>query len=90
MSVQPVLEAQYERPETKVELRGPVALVYMDRPAQLNAWTGVMNLSLQEIFAKLDEDDRIKVIVITGSGERAYCSGADLRQGIGQIKKPVT
>ncbi|TPX37772.1 hypothetical protein SeMB42_g06889 [Synchytrium endobioticum] len=80
-NIAPVVEAQYQLPDTKVEIRGPVALIYMDRPAQLNAWTAAMNASLQEIFAKLDNDDRIKVLVITGSGNKAYCAGADLRQG---------
>ncbi|TPX38040.1 hypothetical protein SmJEL517_g00045 [Synchytrium microbalum] len=80
-STQIIHDSKYDYPETKVELRGQVAVVYMDRPAKLNAWTGVMNKALQDIFEKLDEDDRIKVVVVTGTGDRAYCAGADLSQG---------
>lgn len=56
---------------------GPVATVTLNRPDQLNAYTGRMGLELGHAFETCDADDSIRAIIVTGAG-RAFCAGADL------------
>jgi enoyl-CoA hydratase/carnithine racemase len=70
--------AEYE--QIFVDQRGSVALVTLNRPDQMNAWTWIMAAELATEFARLDADDRCRAIVVTGAG-RAFCAGADLGGG---------
>ena len=57
-----------------------VATVTLNRPAALNALTLAM---LEALAAWLDEwehDDRVRVVVLRGAGERAFCAGGDIRE----------
>jgi enoyl-CoA hydratase/carnithine racemase len=65
---------------------GPVATVTLNRPEQLNAYSGRMGLELGHAFETCDADDSIRAIVVTGAG-RAFCAGADLSGG-GFGKRP--
>jgi len=60
-----------------VEEQGPVALITLNRPERMNAWTWQMSTELQHAFGALDDRDEIRAIVVTGAG-RAFCAGADL------------
>jgi enoyl-CoA hydratase/carnithine racemase len=60
-----------------VERDGPVALVTLNRPEHMNAWTWTMSAELAGAFAALDADDTCRAIVVTGAG-KAFCAGADL------------
>jgi enoyl-CoA hydratase len=51
----------------------------MDRPEALNAMDLDMSLALAAAWEDLAEDDDVRVIVLTGSGDRAFCAGADLK-----------
>lgn len=58
---------------------GAVARIEINRPDQRNAMTlGVMS-GLRESIARAKDDTSIRVVVITGAGDRAFCAGADLR-----------
>src|SRR3712207_8377156 len=61
---------------------GPVALVTLNRPERMNAWTWTMSAELGRAFAALDADDSCRAIVVTGAG-KAFCAGADLGGGGG-------
>lgn len=61
-----------------VAIDGPVATVTMNRPAKLNAWTPVMAAELIDAFRTVDRDPAIRVAVLTGAGDRAFCAGADM------------
>jgi enoyl-CoA hydratase/carnithine racemase len=63
-----------------VERDGPVALVTLNRPERMNAWTWTMSAELGRAFGELDDDDSCRAIVVTGAG-RAFCAGADLGSG---------
>ena len=63
-----------------VERDGPVALVTLNRPDRMNAWTWRMSYELSAAFNDLDADDDVRAIVVTGAG-RAFCAGADLEAG---------
>lgn len=54
-----------------------VATITLNRPEALNVFTNNMMLELLEAFDRADEDDEVRVIVMTGRG-RAFCAGADL------------
>ncbi|MBA2325261.1 MAG: enoyl-CoA hydratase/isomerase family protein [Actinobacteria bacterium] len=51
-------------------------VVTLDRPEQLNAFTGVMGATLSRAYADADADDAVRAVVVTGAG-RAFCAGAD-------------
>jgi enoyl-CoA hydratase len=57
-----------------------VALVTLDRPEVLNALDSETMRQLVEALEALDVDDRVRAIVITGAGERAFAAGADIKE----------
>jgi enoyl-CoA hydratase len=57
-----------------------VAKVTLNRPKQHNAINRAMRLAFRETFAGLAVNDEVKVVVVTGSGPRAFSSGADLKE----------
>lgn len=61
------------------EQRGRVALLTLNRPEKLNAWSAEMSRMVASYIEQANIDDGIGAIVITGSG-RGFCSGADLRR----------
>ncbi|WP_337188191.1 enoyl-CoA hydratase-related protein [Phenylobacterium sp.] len=63
-----------------VERRGPVALVTLNRPERMNAWTFRLQAELNHAFAAAEADDAVRAVVVTGAG-RAFCAGADLSGG---------
>lgn len=56
-----------------------VGMITLNRPATLNALTMNMINKLRDKFTRWLEDEEIKVIVIKGAGERAFCAGGDVR-----------
>ncbi len=54
-----------------------VAVITLNRPEQLNTFTGQMGAHLGRAYAACDTDDRVRAVVVTGAG-RAFCAGADL------------
>ena len=61
----------------KVEKKGRVGLVTLDRPKQMNALNPQLMQELGKALLELDADDRVGAIVITGS-EKAFAAGADI------------
>ncbi len=61
-----------------------VALVTLDRPGALNALSFELLAQLDQVLAVLDDDASCRVIVITGTGSRAFAAGADIRQLAGE------
>jgi enoyl-CoA hydratase len=66
------------RVDAPVEGHDGVALVTIDRPGALNALSFALLAELAERLEHLDLDDRIRVVVLTGAGERAFAAGADI------------
>jgi len=62
----------------EVVRRDAVAVVTLNRPAKLNALTLQMIGDLRDRTEQLDADPDVRVIVVTGSGSRAFCAGGDL------------
>lgn len=57
-----------------------VATITLNRPDQLNAFTGKMMYELVDAFDRIDADDDVRVVIVTGAG-RGFCAGADLSSG---------
>lgn len=62
-----------------IERDGYVAIVTINRPAKLNSMTPEMANALVAAISDLNTDDDVRAVVITGAGERAFCTGSDIR-----------
>jgi len=66
-------------PELVVERDGTIGVLTLNRPTAHNSLTTSMIGELGEALAAFRDDSGIAVIIITGAGEKAFCSGMDLR-----------
>lgn len=57
-----------------------VAVVTLNRPEAMNALSKALRAALQTAIAEMDADPEVKVIVLTGAGERAFTAGLDLKE----------
>lgn len=63
-----------------------IATITLHRPEKMNAFTGVMMDEMIAAFDLADADDNVRVVIVTGHGDRAFCAGADLTpDGGGQV-----
>ncbi len=60
------------------ETRGPAAWITLNRPEKLNALNGAVLEGLHAAIDRATADDEVKVVVVTGAGERAFSAGYDL------------
>jgi enoyl-CoA hydratase/carnithine racemase len=65
----------------RYEVDGAVARITIDRPDRHNAMSFQVMEELGEAFELAKTDDEVRVVVLTGAGERAFCAGADLSAG---------
>ncbi len=63
--------------QIRYEVNDAVALLTLNRPERLNAWTEQMKDEMIAAADMADADDGVRVLVVTGAG-RAFCAGADL------------
>ena len=63
----------------KYEEKGKTALLTLNRPDKLNAWTPLMAEELAKAINKANEDESIGAIVMTGEG-KGFCAGADIEE----------
>lgn len=56
---------------------GPVAVITLNRPEKLNAWTAEMRERLIGLLREAGADPQVGAVVLTGAG-RAFCAGQDL------------
>lgn len=66
-------------PELVGERRGPLSLLRLNRPEASNSLTTVMVAGLGAALIEAESDPDIRAVVLTGTGDRAFCSGMDLR-----------
>lgn len=62
------------------EQQGAVAILRLNRPDAMNAFTGEMGEIWNAAYKRCDEDDSIRAVVVTGNG-KAFCAGADMSGG---------
>lgn len=63
-----------------IDLQGRIAILKIDRPSKLNALNRETIDELHEGLIELENDNDIKVVIITGSGEKAFVAGADISE----------
>jgi len=63
-----------------VEQEGRVVTVTFNRPEARNAMTFEMYETLHDLCDKIDKDAGVRVMVLTGAGDKAFVSGTDIRQ----------
>lgn len=63
-------------PEIEVEIDGPIRVVRLNRPEQLNATNHALHKGLAELFPQIDGDLGARAVVLTGNG-RAFSAGGD-------------
>lgn len=69
--------------ELLVERHGKVLWLTLNRPETHNALNAALVGQLIEAFGKASGDDALRAVVLTGAGERSFCSGADLKESAG-------
>lgn len=57
---------------------GRVAVVTLNRPSRMNAWTTPMRDAIIEALERFDADDKVAAIIMTGAGDKAFSAGQDL------------
>ncbi|MFQ5879670.1 MAG: enoyl-CoA hydratase/isomerase family protein [Dehalococcoidia bacterium] len=70
--------------------QGRVALVTLNRPHVLNAFNTALALRLIEVLDEVAQRPSLRVIVVTGAGERAFSAGADLKERMGMTPEEWT
>lgn len=59
---------------------GHIATITLNRPAKLNAVTAEMSKALITATDRCNTDDDIRVVIVTGAGEKAFCAGTDIKE----------
>lgn len=62
----------------RLEIRDGILILRLDNPARLNAWSQALREEVRQALAQAEQDQAVAAAVITGSGARAFCAGADL------------
>jgi enoyl-CoA hydratase/carnithine racemase len=62
------------------EKKGGVGYITLNRPQVLNVYNIKMRDELYEVLGAIRDDPEVKVVILKGAGERAFCSGADLSE----------
>ncbi len=66
-----------------VEQTGGVATIRLNRPEKHNALSARLCHELIDALDRLEADDAVNVLVLTGAGEKAFCAGADMAEAAG-------
>jgi enoyl-CoA hydratase len=64
----------------EIEYNGAVAVVTLNRPNAMNALSVALRASLYQAVKTLDADEAVRVVILTGSGDRAFTAGLDLKE----------
>ena len=62
------------------ERRGAIALVVLDRPERMNALSRALVARFGEIGREITGAEGIRLVIVTGAGDKAFCAGADLKE----------
>ncbi|HJV30895.1 MAG TPA: enoyl-CoA hydratase-related protein, partial [Bacillales bacterium] len=67
-----------------------IAIITLNRPNAANALSKEMLLELQNVLDDLKNNREIRVVILTGSGEKVFCAGADLKERKEMSERSVT
>jgi 2-(1,2-epoxy-1,2-dihydrophenyl)acetyl-CoA isomerase len=74
--------------EVSYEVANAVATITLQRPAAMNAMSTAAKIELLDAVSRAAEDAAVRAVVLTGAGDRAFCTGADLRVPMPTPDKP--
>jgi len=60
------------------EVADQIATITLNRPAKMNSYTPQMGHEISEAILEAEADPAVRVIIMTGAGDRAFCAGADI------------
>ncbi|GAA3943664.1 crotonase/enoyl-CoA hydratase family protein [Actinomadura viridis] len=72
--------------EIEYGVQDGIATITLNRPERMNAYTFTMRAEMLDVLDRIDADDDVRAVVVTGAG-RAFCAGADLGGGGGTFDK---
>ena len=73
-----------------VETSDGIATVTFNRPERLNALTSeMMGQTIPNLWPTLQEDKEVKVVILTGAGDRAFSSGMDVKEAPVRRKRDI-
>ena len=64
--------------QIKLDIADKIATITLNRPEKMNAYTRTMGQEIMAAMDQIDADDDVRAVIFTGSGDRAFCAGADL------------
>jgi enoyl-CoA hydratase len=71
--------AVQEGPELRIETDGHVRVLTINRPHRMNSLTPALMRELSAAFVEASIDPEVRAVILTGTGERAFCAGLDLK-----------
>jgi 2-(1,2-epoxy-1,2-dihydrophenyl)acetyl-CoA isomerase len=60
------------------EVADQIATITLNRPAKMNSYTPQMGYEISDSITQAEADPAVRVIIMTGAGDRAFCAGADI------------
>lgn len=69
-----------EPPGVIYEKKGHIAYITLNRPERMNALGRAVSAGIRDSVWDARNDDNVRVIIITGAGDRAFCAGGDLKE----------
>ncbi len=73
-------EATTVSPLLTLEREGGLAIVTLNRPERMNALSRALVAELESVFTSLGAQRQVRVVILTGAGDKAFCAGADLKE----------
>jgi methylglutaconyl-CoA hydratase len=73
----------------RLERRGSIALVTLDRPERMNALSRALVAGFGKIGREVAALDDVRLVIVTGAGDKAFCAGADLKERAGMSQDEV-
>ena len=67
-------------PVVLCEYRDSIALVTLNRPQQRNCFNPEVIVRLATLWKEINANPAVRVVIVTGTGDKAFCSGADLKR----------
>ncbi|MEP6819533.1 MAG: enoyl-CoA hydratase-related protein [bacterium] len=69
-----------DSPFITTERSDSIEIIRLNRPEKFNALSGEMILALSEIFTNLESQCDLRAVILTGTGDKAFCSGTDITE----------